>query len=374
MRLPLTLSLYIGRQFFSAIFYTLAVIFVLMWLIQLIELVREASNMQGGIPFGALLEMAVLRLPSVAQKTYPFAILMAGMITLTRLTRSQELIVARASGVSAWQFLLPGVVAAMAMGLMIVFILSPLSAAMVKRYDMLEKRYITKRESILTVSPSGLWLRQIEHSPNQFVGREVGEYILHARSLEQASLKLNGVIFFIFDKNHQFLGRIDGYKGALSDGRWTIERAVISAPGLPSTKEPSFTLTTDLSIRQIQDSFADPETLSFWQLPGFIAVLEKSGFPAMRHKLYLYTQLSLPFLLAGMVLIGALFSLSLPRRGRTGMLLAIGIVTGFAFYFFSNLIYAFGASGSLPLILAAWAPALVAMMMGAALLLHFEDG
>jgi lipopolysaccharide export system permease protein len=56
------------------------------------------------------------------------------------------------------------------------------------------------------------------------------------------------------------------------------------------------------------------------------------------------------------------------------LLLVIGIAAGFTFYFFSNLIYAFGASGTLPLMLAAWAPALVAMMMGAALLLHFEDG
>lgn len=374
MRLPLTLSIYIGRQFFMAIIYTLLIIFVLMWLIQLIELVREASEMPSGVPIAVIAEMAVLKLPSTGQKIYPFAILVAGMITLVRLTRSHELIVARAAGVSAWQFLMPGVIASVAMGFLIVFILSPLSAAMVKRYDTLEKRYITKRESILTISPSGLWLRQVEHTPNMFVGREVGEYILHARWIEQNTLKLQGVIFFIFDKEHRFLGRIDGVSGTLSDGKWDVAHATISTPGLPSSVQPAFTLLTDLSIRQIQDSFADPETLSFWQLPGFIAILEKSGFPAMRHKLYLYSQLALPLLLAGMVLIGALFSLRLPRRGRTGMLVVLGVGTGFAFYFLSNLVYAFGASGSLPLWLAAWAPSLVAMMMGSALLLHLEDG
>jgi len=49
--------------------------------------------------------MTIMRLPSSAQKIYPFAILVGGMITLTRLTRSHELIVARAAGVSVWQFL-----------------------------------------------------------------------------------------------------------------------------------------------------------------------------------------------------------------------------------------------------------------------------
>lgn len=374
MSLPLTLSTYIGRQFFAAIGYTLLVIFILIGLVQLIELVREASETQGGMPFTTVIEMALLKLPSTAQKIYPFAILIGGMITLSRLTRSHELIVARAAGVSVWQFLLPGVLAAMVIGALIVLVMSPLSAAMLKRYDTLEKRYITKRESILTISPSGLWLRQVERSPIDFGGTRIGEYILHARYIEQNTLNLQGVIFFIFDEDKKFIGRIDGNSGRLSDGIWTVDNARIAIPGRPIVIEPAYILKTDLSIEQIQDSFADPETLSFWQLPGFIDILETSGFPALRHKLYFYSQLALPLLLAGMVLIGALFSLSLPRRGRTGMLIVFGIVTGFAFYFLSNLVYAFGASGSLPPWLAAWAPSLVAMMAGAALLLHYEDG
>lgn len=372
--MPLTLSVYIGKQFFWAIFYTLLVIFILIGLVQLIELVREASQTQGGIPFTTVLEMALMKLPSSAQKIYPFAILIGGMITLSRLTRSHELIVARAAGISVWQFLLPGVIAAMAIGAIIIFILSPLSAAMLKRYDTLEKRYITKRESILTISPSGLWLRQVERTPIQFNHTPIGEYILHARYIEQNTLNLQGVIFFMFDANKKFIGRIDGDSGTLSDGTWTVNMARIATPGMPIVTEPSYVLKTDLSIEQIQDSFADPETLSFWQLPGFISILESSGFPALRHKLYFYSQLALPMLLAGMVLIGALFSLRLPRRGRTGLLIVFGIVTGFTFYFLSNLVYAFGASGSLPPWLAAWAPSLVAMMAGAALLLHYEDG
>lgn len=374
MKLPLTLSLYVGRQFLAATLYTMLVIFVLIAMIQLIDLVREASNVEGGIPFATVLEMTLMKLPQAAQKIYPFAILIGGMIALSRLTRSQELIVARASGVSAWQFLLPGVASAMLLGCFIIFILSPLSAAMLTRYDTLEKRYITKRESVLTISPSGLWLRQVEHSPHTFNDKEIGEYILHARTVEQRNLTLQGVIFFMFDKSHQFIGRIDGDNGLLSDGQWTINNARLSTAGLPTQSEENYVLKTDLSIAQIQESFADPETLSFWQLPGFIALLDKSGFPALRHKLYFNTQLALPFLLAGMVLIGALFSLRLPRRGRTGVLVVLGMITGFTFYFLSNLVYALGASGTLPIWLAAWAPSLLAMMAGGALLLHLEDG
>ena len=133
-------------------------------------------------------------------------------------------------------------------------------------------------------------------------------------------------------------------------------------------------MPTNLTISQIQDSFASPETFSFWQLPGFIAVLEKAGFSALQHRLHFDSLLALPLLLAGMTMLSAVFSLRSPRRGRTGALVVIGVVAGFLIYFITNIIYAFGASGSLPISLAAWAPALIVVMFASAALLHLEDG
>ena len=50
-------------------------------------------------------EIAALRLPYVAMQILPFAVLLGGILCFWRLTRSSELIVARAAGVSAWEFL-----------------------------------------------------------------------------------------------------------------------------------------------------------------------------------------------------------------------------------------------------------------------------
>ena len=50
-------------------------------------------------------EIAALRLPYIATQVLPFAILLGGMLCFWRLTRSSELVVARAAGVSAWEFL-----------------------------------------------------------------------------------------------------------------------------------------------------------------------------------------------------------------------------------------------------------------------------
>ena len=78
--------------------------------------------------------------------------------------------------------------------------------------------------------------------------------------------------------------------------------------------------------------------------------------------------------MAGTVFVAAVFSLRLPRRGKVGLLIVSGIVSGFLLHFFTDIIFAFGSAGTVPIMLAAWTPAIVVTMIGAALLLHLEDG
>ena len=129
-----------------------------------------------------------------------------------------------------------------------------------------------------------------------------------------------------------------------------------------------------MSREKILDSFAPPETIAFWNLPEFIELLENAGFSATRHKLQFHRLLATPLLLASLVLLAASFSLRSQRRGRVGLVILGGVLTGFLLYFVSNIVFALGLSGGIPVILAAWTPASVTLMLGVAILLHLEDG
>lgn len=374
MRLPWILSRYIGRQFLFSVLMVLGIMLMIIGLIELLELVRRASEVPRGVPFFVILELALLKLPTTAEKIYPFGFLIGGMVTLSRLTRSSELVVARAAGVSVWQFLLPGVAAALMLGLFFVGIVNPVAAATISRFDRLEARYISGKTSILSISPSGLWLRQVGERGIYFGPREADEYILHALRMDQGRLTLEKVIIFLYNEKEGFIGRIDAAAAMLEKGRWVVTGAVMSRPGDPPQAVAEYIMPTQLTLSQIQDSFSAPETFSFWALPGFIGVLEKAGFSALRHKLHFYSLMAMPMLFAGMLMLAAVFTLRQPRRGRTGMLVIAGVVAGFVFYFVTNLIYAMGGAGTLPVLLAAWAPSLIVVMFAGAALLHLEDG
>ena len=61
--------------------------------------------------------MALLRLPAFTEILLAFAVLVGGIGALLSLNRKSELIVMRAGGMSVWQFLRPGLVVALVLGI-----------------------------------------------------------------------------------------------------------------------------------------------------------------------------------------------------------------------------------------------------------------
>jgi len=368
MKLPWTLFHYIARHFLLGILLALFGLVAISMLIDIVELIRRASGRQE-VPFSVILELSLLRIPYLAEKLTPYAVLIGSMLALTRLTRTHELVVARSAGVSVWQFLTPAIAVVMGLGIFIATAFNPIAAVLLLRYEHIEGKYMTGTPSLLSISSSGLWLRQIERDMG-----DVGEHIIYTMRVSQNTMQFANVIVFTFDTQHKFTERLDAERAVLEDGNLHLFDVTRSIPGHPPQELVDVQLPTTLTLTHIQDSFASPETMSFWHLPSFITMLENAGFSALRHRLYWHSLLAAPFLLAGTVFVAAVFSLRLPRRGKIGLLVVAGITTGFLMHFFTDIIFALGSAGTVPVMLAAWTPAIVVTMIGAVLLLHLEDG
>ena len=365
MKIPVTLSKYVGRQFIIGVGVVFAVLTAMILLFDTLEMVRRAYSRD--VPFGIVLEMTLLKLPTIIQKVIPFAILLGGILSFSRLTRTSELIVARAAGVSAWQFLAPAVIISFILGVFITTMFNPLAATMLSRYEQVEAKYMRGSSSMLSVSSTGLWLRQKNEA-------NAGKTVIHALRVSHQDMELFDVNIFMFGDENKFVQIIDGPAAKLEDGYWYISDAVLTIPGKPAAQKTDYRLKTSLSADQIKESFASPETMSFWELPGFIDTLTKAGFSAIRHQLHWHKVFVIPFFLSAMVFFAAAFSLRPPRQGKTGALMSGGILSGFLIYFLSDLVSAIGLSGSIPVAMAAWFPVGIAMLLGAILMLHLEDG
>jgi lipopolysaccharide export system permease protein len=366
IRLSPTLSFYIGRNFLAGFLMLFGIFLMIILMFDIIELMRRASS-KPNVTFGLVLEMALLKLPHMGQQLFPFAALFGAMAVFWRLTRYHELVVTRAAGVSAWQFLFPVVAIALLLGVLKVTTLNPLAAVMLTRYERLESIEFKGEISFLALSKSGIWLRQ---------ANQAGQSVIFATHVfqERTLVELKNVLVFIYEGDSKFLGRIDADSARLEDGFWHMRNARVSTPEQPTQFDKEYWLATDLTLDKIQDSFATPETMSFWALPEFIETLEKSGFSAVRHRLYWNSLMAAPLMICAMILIAATFTLRHSRRGGNTFVVAGGILTGFVVYFFQDIVFALGLSNSIPVALAAWAPASIATLLGLAMLLHLEDG
>ncbi len=365
IRLSGTLSRYLGHQVLTGIAIVVFALAVIALVIDVVELLRRAYG-RPGVGFGLVLLMGVLHLPFLIQKLMPFAVLFGTMLTFQRLTRSHELVAARSAGVSVWQFLLPALLVAQGLGVFTLVAFNPLASVLVARYEALDHAYLSQDAGLITVAHGGLWLRQPRDGG--------GEILIHARQMNPDTGVLGHVIVFTFGADATFAGRVDAALGHLRPGYWDLDKPLVSDVNGNSRLEPSLRIPTDLTSHRIQESFAAPETLSFWDLPGFVRELEAVGFSAREHRLYWHELLALPLLLSAMLLIGTTSSLRLVRHGGTGLLIAAGLATGFFFYIMSDVVFAIGLSGRLPAVLAAWTPAGVAVLLGCTTLLHLEDG
>lgn len=370
MPISATLSLYIARVFTFAVMVMLASLSGLVGLFDFLELLRRAA-MRPDATFAVVGTIAALRLPWVAMQILPFAVLIGGILAFWRLTRSSELVVARAAGISAWQFLAAPVACAVFLGLLATMVISPVSAVMRSRAEAMDNIYLRNGGGPMALPGGQLWIRQ---SDDALVDKGIA--ILHAQkvAINRNELSASDLSLFRLDSNDRLIERIEVGHATLERNAWLLEDARVVKAGSPPGPTQTMMLPTNLTVTRVQDSFSPPDTLSVWALPGFIALLEHSGFSAIRHRLYFQTLLALPLLAGTMALVSAGFSMRQTRRGGAARMIGSGVAAGFLLFVVSKLAAEFGQNGAIPPALAAWVPALSGMMLAVALLLHLEDG
>lgn len=379
MVLTPTLTGYVARAFLGMTTTMLAALTGLVALFDFIELLRRAAT-RPDVGFSIAMEIAALRLPFVSLQILPFAILLGGIVAFWRLTRSSELIVARAAGISAWGFLTGPLVVAVVLGVLATCAISPISSALLSRAERLDQSFLRSGGGMTALAGGRLWLRQSDRDLDP-----QGVAIISGRPVAmrgaaapipraEARFELQEVTIWRLSGADRPLERIEAPRARLTAGSWVVEDAVTFGADRIASAPRSLQFATELTPDRIEDSFASPETLDFWALPGFIAVLEEAGFSAVRHRIQFQSLLALPVLALSMALLAAGFSMRQTRRGGVAQMIGGGIAAGFALFVVDKVSNEFGEAGSLPVVLAAWAPTVAGLLLALALLLHLEDG
>jgi lipopolysaccharide export system permease protein len=359
-----TLSRYFAMRFVASVVGSFIGVIALAAMIDYVELMRRGADWPNATAW-LLAKISMYRVPQLTERILPFTVLVGAMSCYLTLSRRHELVVARAAGVSAWQFVAPAVLAAFILGTATTTLYNPVSAMLHERSKRLEADMQGATLSALQRSTSGFWVRQKSSD---------GAAIINAITSREQGAQLGGVSVFTFDNNGHFQQRIEAKSAALREGYWLLEDARIYIAGKAPDLEQSYRLPTNLTLEQVRESFATPETVPFWQLPTYIELADRAGLLAAGYRLQYQQLLARPFLLAAMVLLAASVSLRFFRFGGVQKMILSGISAGFLLFVLSKITEDMSKSELLSPVAAAWIPVVIGSLTGFVALLYQEDG
>jgi len=362
------LGRYFGRRFLSAVLIAFLTCVALIAVVDFFELTRRVGDRPDSSA-AQILYLVLLRLPSFTEQMLPFATLIGAMSAFLALSRRLEFVVARASGMSAWQFIGSAVAIALVIGVGATTVYNPLSSAMKENADRIETELLAARAAAIgwnkEKAPGTIWVRQRSES---------GQAIINAQTSSNQGRTLTGVRFFSFDSKGDFVERIEAKTAELQTGAWRLTEVSIFSPLISPKTLATHLFPTSLTPDQVRGTFSNAAALSFWELPGAIELVRAAGLSPARYEIQYQVLLARPLFLATMVLIAAAVSLRVFRLGGVGRMVAIGVLSGFLLYVGSQLSEQMGEGGFLHPIVAGWLPVVSAAMIASSVLLNQEDG
>ncbi|WP_378946638.1 LPS export ABC transporter permease LptG [Paracoccus sp. R86501] len=367
------LACYVARRFLRSFLTVAGVFLLILFLVDMIEMIRRFSDRDIGLSGAA--RLSALNIADSFYSILPLITVLAAIAMFLNLARSSEMVAIRASGRSGIKLLRAPVVSAILLGCLAVGLINPLVAATGQYYDEAVAQIDRQGQQTVSVGDSAVWLRQ----SMQADGTDSGQIVIRARRTSPDAVTLYDASFLVFGPDAGPIRRIEAREARLTPGAWELTDVSDFALDQPNpqasvTRSDSMRLDSDLTAQRIRDGFGRPDSIPVWQLPAFIAGLERAGFSAARHSTWFQMELARPFLMAAMVIIAAAFTMQHVRGRNTGVAVLMAFAAGIALFFLRNLAQILGDNGQITPTMAAWTPPLVGALFALALILKREDG
>ena len=361
------LDRYLLIKFIKNFIYFISISLLIVFLVEFVELLRRTSENPNIPSIFYVIYLALLKITESIAYIIPISVFVTTMMTCRTLNKYREMVIIQNTGLHSFRILYPFVFFIILFCAIYFIILNPLFSHATNSYQKIEQEVFRGKLSKTSISKSGIWLRQ---------GSVNNKIVIRAANFIPERSLFKDATFFIFTKRNNFTERIDVESAQLEKEFWILKNAIINKPNKKVIKIDEYTLKTNLSVKKIEDSFLDPQSLSIWKIPSFIKLLKESGFSATKHQIYLFKTIFLPLYLIGLILIAGSFTIKFTQtKPKTFFLILTGTVIGFLIHVLSETIYSLGIANKLPfwnVWVASLAPSIITIMIGAFFVIHFE--
>ena len=355
----IVINKYIGKEFFKIIINMSLGFFCLGFIINLFEEINLFKDFDVGIEVPILLSF--LFVPSMFYEMFPFVILLSGIWYFLKIKKNDEIVALKVSGLSNFSVILIPCILSLVLGVIFVGAVNPITSVMVKKYESIKGSYERDENYLAAVTVNGIWIKEKNYGKN---------YIVKGSKL--SGERLLDLTIYEFDKENNFVQRVDAKYADISSLEWTIKDAkIINSDGkliIKSTDNLHYKSMYD--IKKIKSLYSNLNTIPFWKLGDEIELLKNRGYSNSEMRSKLQQSQAFPFFLLSMVLLSGVFTLGMSFKESNWTYVFIAIITSVLVFYFNDFSAALGKTNRLPVELSVWMPIVIIFIFGSVGLIH----
>jgi len=225
---------------------------------------------------------------------------------------------------------------------------------MSRYYETVKQNY-SGNDNLLVMSNTGLWVKEKKNNETIIIRAD--------KIIDQDFKNLKNITIYKFSNDGDLQKRIDAKKAGVQSGYWALNDVKILDQNNTNKKEKKLSFETNISLNNLRNFFSNSDTLSIWNINDEIKQIKERGYYGQELIITFNKYLSLPFLLASMVILATFFTIKNGYQFNNFIYAFFGVMTGIFVYFLSDLSIAIGKSGKIPLIMSVWIPVLLIMIL-----------
>ena len=353
---PNLLDVYVGRQYLSVFLVAFVALVGIFYIATLIDL---ADKLLGGVAStSVLLRYFYFATPQYVYYIIPMAALVATLVTIGVLTKSSELIVMRACGISLYRSALPLVLFGVIFSVLLFVLQEQVlveSNREAQRLNAIMRGYPMQMVGVLNrqwiIGRHGDIYRYQVFDPHRDRFSQLSIFHLGDRGwhLEQLTYA-NEVVLERGGEDSLTWVAHNGWTREF--GTTTRRGAVRTAVQYAPFAEKAVSLESPTYFKTDEP---DADRMTYSELRTYIGELKASGYQVIPYQVQLQQKLAFPFVAVIMTLIAVPFAVT---TGRSGAIygIGVGLVLAIVYRTALSLFGALGSGGWVDPTLAAWAP------------------
>ncbi len=344
--------------------YMAIVLVVVVAIYVCVDFFEKIDNfLDAGLPLSRAGEYFLYNIPFIVAQILPVSLLLAVLITFSLMTKHNEILALKSSGVSVYSLLRPAVT---------IGIISTVALFFFSEWVV----------PVATQKANDIWLREVKKKA-AVVSREKDIWIkdqrmiTYIRYFNHAHGTPYGVTIYSFDKAFHLVRRVDAKRGEFQGDRWLLYR-VMEQERSPETGEYDVTfhpaLFEPLSLRpeDLTTVMRTSEEMGFNELLAYVHKVEAEGYDATVYRVDLHGKVAFPFICIILSLVGTGIALRGNLKEGMPVSIAYGLGVAFVYWIFYSFCVSLGYGGMLPPVVATWTANVVFFCFGAILLLNAE--